>query len=174
MKSPTSPKDAFFMTLTVLKHYQSWEMQATHFKFKAPMFQKLITLVIAVVESIFFRHFVKIPSMTDLRNKDAVFANYPCALYPTDCENYFDRVCQLWKLSYATFTWNHHIFDEFLRLTFTLTKYHVTLMPLRSNDGATYRSVLACYQAMSKTYSTSTGAMKLNGAPVAVVRNESS
>ncbi|RHZ21065.1 hypothetical protein DYB37_013908, partial [Aphanomyces astaci] len=62
----------------------SWEMQATHFKFKAPMFQKLITLVIAVVESIFFRHFVKIPSMTDLRNKDAVFANYPCALYPTD------------------------------------------------------------------------------------------
>ncbi|KAF0756015.1 hypothetical protein AaE_004788 [Aphanomyces astaci] len=84
------------------------------------------------------------------------------------------KQARLWKLSYATFTWNHHIFDEFLRLTFTLTKYHVTLMPLRSYDGATYRSVLACYQAMSKTYSTSTGAMKLNGAPVAVVRNESS
>ncbi|RHZ41625.1 hypothetical protein DYB26_010596 [Aphanomyces astaci] len=83
-KSPTSPKDAFFMTLTVLKHYQSWEMHATHFKFKAPTFQKLITKVIAVVEPIFFRHFIKMPGMTDLRNKDVIFANYPYALYATD------------------------------------------------------------------------------------------
>ncbi|ETV65746.1 hypothetical protein H257_17632 [Aphanomyces astaci] len=266
--SPTSPKDAFFMTLTVLKHYQTWEMQATHFKFKAPTFQKLITLVIAVIESIFFRHFVKMPSMTDLRNKDAVLPTTPRHYFSgkhklyglkveasvsteilcvdmsahlpglmkdltmlmdrftvhrmslanvetemaindvgetfddqigystglvtkgyvgimhhtrrihskkkptggaldTDDVNRSKRVSSdkvvLWKVSYATFTWNH-IFDGFLRLTFTLTKHQVTLMPLRSNDGATYRSVLACYQAMSKTYSTSTGAMKLNGA----------
>ncbi|ETV87366.1 hypothetical protein H257_00965 [Aphanomyces astaci] len=249
------------------------EMHATHFKFKAPTFQKLITKVIAVVEPIFFRHFIKMPSMTDLRNKDVVFANYTYALYATDVkfkpaerrraastssvtilvastsymsdhcpgsvndltmfmdrltvhrtslakmetemaindvgeqfddhrgywaclvdkgyvgimhhtrgiypkkkptggaldtddlnrnkrvssdrvvvENYFGRVCQLWKVSYATFTWGHDIFDGILRLTFALTNYHVTLMPLRANDRVTYRSVLARYQSMSKAY----------------------
>ncbi|KAF0748122.1 hypothetical protein AaE_007458 [Aphanomyces astaci] len=67
-------------------------------------------------------------------------------------ENYFGCVCQLWKVSYATFTWGHNIFDGILRLTFALTNYHVTLMPLRANDRVTYRSVLARYQAMSKAY----------------------
>ncbi|KAF0769735.1 hypothetical protein AaE_002666, partial [Aphanomyces astaci] len=37
-KSKTTPMDALFMTLTVLKHYDTWEKHALDFGFKAPTF----------------------------------------------------------------------------------------------------------------------------------------
>ncbi|ETV68209.1 hypothetical protein H257_15788 [Aphanomyces astaci] len=41
-RSPTSPKDAMFKALTVLKHFSSWEKHAADYGFEAPTFEKLI------------------------------------------------------------------------------------------------------------------------------------
>ncbi|RHY16921.1 hypothetical protein DYB32_010600 [Aphanomyces invadans] len=72
-KSATSSKDAFFITLTVLKHYQS----------------------------------------------------------------------------YATFVWGEKLYDDIQRLTFALTNFHVTLLPLRVEDNDHYRAVMARYKNMT-------------------------
>ncbi|KAF0759481.1 hypothetical protein AaE_003697, partial [Aphanomyces astaci] len=65
----TSPKEALFMALTVLKHYCTWEKHAVDFGFKAPTFQKLIMCVLAVIE----------PVLSGRR-----FDNFPYALYAVD------------------------------------------------------------------------------------------
>ena len=62
-------------------------------------------------------------------------------------ENYFGRVTSLWKISRSTFKWNQESYDMISRLTFSLTNFHVSLMPLRSTDGEFYRSALAKYYA---------------------------
>ncbi|RHY84110.1 hypothetical protein DYB35_013946 [Aphanomyces astaci] len=41
-KSTTSPKDCLFMTLTVMKHFCSWDKHAADFGFKAPTFEMMI------------------------------------------------------------------------------------------------------------------------------------
>ncbi|KAF0706264.1 hypothetical protein AaE_014200 [Aphanomyces astaci] len=51
-------------------------------------------------------------------------------------------------VSYATFTWSTKFYDEIQRLTFALTNFHVSLMPLREADRHWYRSVLARYESM--------------------------
>ncbi|KAF0710684.1 hypothetical protein AaE_012427 [Aphanomyces astaci] len=276
-KSKTTPMDALFMTLTVLKHYDSWEKHALDFGFKAPTFQKLILRVVEVVMPVFYTEFVKMPKMSELRAQDHTFANYPYALYATDVkfqpterpagrhgeakpyfsakhklyglkipesvrlpprpsrrhersppsqhvaslaksdnelnildhgeqvdtyrgmwallvdkgyygasaevraihpkknpprgaldpedivrnrrvssdrvvvENFFGRVCSLWKVSYATFTWSTKFYDDIQRLTFALTNFHVSLLPLRETDRHWYRSVLARYESMVHT-----------------------
>ncbi|KAF0766401.1 hypothetical protein AaE_002924 [Aphanomyces astaci] len=84
-KSKTSPKDALFMILTVLKHYQAWEKhEIIDFGFKAPTFQKMVLRVIEVVEPVFSRYFVHTPTMSELRAKNKLFDNYPYAMYATD------------------------------------------------------------------------------------------
>ncbi|KAF0708896.1 hypothetical protein AaE_013054 [Aphanomyces astaci] len=40
-------------------------------------------------------------------------------------ENYFGRVCALWKASYATFTWSEKNYCAIQRTTFALTNYHL-------------------------------------------------
>ncbi|RHY04543.1 hypothetical protein B5M09_013080 [Aphanomyces astaci] len=66
-------------------------------------------------------------------------------------ENFFGRVCSLWKVSYATFTWSTKFYDDIQRLTFALTNFHVSLLPLRETDRHWYRSVLARYESMVHT-----------------------
>ncbi|ETV64468.1 hypothetical protein H257_18653 [Aphanomyces astaci] len=68
-KSTTSPKGALFMTLTVLKHYHTWEKYTMDFGYSPPTFQKLI---LQVIESV-----GPMPSMSDLRAQDTVFEKYP-------------------------------------------------------------------------------------------------
>ncbi|RHY06053.1 hypothetical protein DYB25_012597 [Aphanomyces astaci] len=63
-------------------------------------------------------------------------------------ENFFGRVCSLWKVSYVTFTWSPKFYDNIQQLTFALTNYHISLMPLREADRLWYRSVLARYESM--------------------------
>ncbi|ETV63773.1 hypothetical protein H257_19295 [Aphanomyces astaci] len=63
-------------------------------------------------------------------------------------ENFFGRVCLLWKISYATFVWGTKCYDAIQRLTFALTNYHLTLMPLRQYDQHQYRAVMARYRRM--------------------------
>ncbi|RHY69926.1 hypothetical protein DYB38_013301 [Aphanomyces astaci] len=72
-KSKTSPRDGLFMTLAVLKHYNSWEKQAMDFGFRAPTFQKLVQRVIDVVVPVFVAEFVKMPSMSELRANNGYF-----------------------------------------------------------------------------------------------------
>ncbi|KAF0775027.1 hypothetical protein AaE_001273 [Aphanomyces astaci] len=63
-KSMTSPKDAFFMAMSVLKHCNAWDKHALDYKMKAPTFEKMIHRVFDTVEPILYEHFVKPISMT--------------------------------------------------------------------------------------------------------------
>ncbi|EGZ13313.1 hypothetical protein PHYSODRAFT_513607 [Phytophthora sojae] len=63
-------------------------------------------------------------------------------------ENFFGRMCMLWKATYATFKWNENRFDCVARLCTALTNFHVGLMPLRARDSEHYDMVLATYQSM--------------------------
>lgn len=65
-------------------------------------------------------------------------------------ENYFGRVCSLWKISRSTFVWGHESYDMLSRITFALTNFHVSLMPLRAHDGDFYRSALAKYYSQGE------------------------
>ncbi|ETV90466.1 hypothetical protein H310_14746 [Aphanomyces invadans] len=87
-KSATSAKDAFFITLTVLKHYQSREKHAVDFGLKAPTLEKLVVRVVAVCSELLYDSFVVKPTMTSLRTKSKVFAHFPYALYATDHKLY--------------------------------------------------------------------------------------
>ncbi|ETV67804.1 hypothetical protein H257_16041 [Aphanomyces astaci] len=64
-------------------------------------------------------------------------------------ENFFGRVCSLWKVSYATFVWGEKLYDDIQRFTFALTNFHATLMPLRLEDNDHYRVVMARYKSMA-------------------------
>ncbi|OWZ22887.1 LOW QUALITY PROTEIN: hypothetical protein PHMEG_0002341 [Phytophthora megakarya] len=63
-------------------------------------------------------------------------------------ENFFGRMCLLWKATYATFKWIENRFDSVARLCTALTNYHVGLMPLRARGNERYDMVLFKYQAM--------------------------
>ncbi|KAH9097288.1 hypothetical protein LEN26_017163 [Aphanomyces euteiches] len=47
-----SSKDAFFMMLCVLKHFDTWEKHALDFRFRTSTFEKLIMRIITLVEPI--------------------------------------------------------------------------------------------------------------------------
>ncbi|ETV71828.1 hypothetical protein H257_12968 [Aphanomyces astaci] len=64
-------------------------------------------------------------------------------------ENFFGRMCSLWKVSYATFVWGEKLYDDIQRFTFALTNFHATLMPLRLEDNDHYRAVMARYKSMA-------------------------
>ncbi|RHZ02303.1 hypothetical protein DYB35_013179 [Aphanomyces astaci] len=83
-KTKTSARNAVCIALAVLKHYQSWEKHALDFGFKAPTFQKLVQRTLGVIGRTLCRHFIRMPSMTDLRERGRQFTNYPYALYATD------------------------------------------------------------------------------------------
>ncbi|ETW04845.1 hypothetical protein H310_03968 [Aphanomyces invadans] len=53
-KSPVSAKDALFMTLAVLKHYNAWDKHALDFGTKAPTFEKMAQRVLDLVEPVLF------------------------------------------------------------------------------------------------------------------------
>ncbi|ETV97367.1 hypothetical protein H310_09702 [Aphanomyces invadans] len=278
-KSKTSPKDAFFMLLSVLKHCNAWDKHALDFNMKAPTFEKMIQRVIDI--------YVMPVNMTRQVQQGKAFANFPSALYCTDVkfqpsyrptgrfdeakhyfsgkhklyglkleysvaypgvavdisdhtpgsvsdltifkqrrnihqemlrksapeldtvdhdegsdeypdswsvlvdmgyqglrsevraihptrrpqggllsarelerngrvssdqvlvENYFGRICSLWKIMRETYKWNENRFDVVSRLCCALTNAHVSWMPLRGTDGIYYHGVLSRYSSMS-------------------------
>jgi hypothetical protein len=79
----TEPKDAFFMTLTVLKHYQNWDKHALDFGLVTSTFEKLVSRVIRLVSPLFSNRFIKAISMSEQR-RTRTFENFPFALYATD------------------------------------------------------------------------------------------
>ncbi|ETV84954.1 hypothetical protein H257_02850 [Aphanomyces astaci] len=44
---------------------------------------------------------------------------------PIVVENFFGRVCILWKVSYTTFVWGTKCYDAIQRLTFALTNFYL-------------------------------------------------
>ncbi|ETV90440.1 hypothetical protein H310_14764 [Aphanomyces invadans] len=64
-------------------------------------------------------------------------------------ENFFGRVCALWKISYATFSWSEKNYYVIQRTAFSLTNFHLSLMPLRSEDETFYAYVMARYERMA-------------------------
>lgn len=291
-RKPTiSAKDAFFITLVVLKHFDTWAKHAIDFGLQPSSLEKSVHRVISTVEPILYMRFVREISMETLKNDGTVFTNYPYALYATDVkfqpsyrpsgrfqeqkeyfsakhklyghkiecsvapnglavdisehfpgsksdltifldrasrhrnmlkkaddeevdvgersrefprswavlvdkgyqgagqvirtiqpkkqprggqldhedlsrnrlvssdrvivENFFGRMCQLWFCCYSTYKWNEVRYDSMTRLCVALTNYHITLMPLRSQDENHYKCVLSRYQSMAHKVRTS-------------------
>ena len=76
-KSKTAPMDAFLMTLTVLKHYDTWAKHATDFQMKTLTFEKMINRVIDIVEPVLFKKMVTKPPMSDQEKNNLQFQNFP-------------------------------------------------------------------------------------------------
>jgi hypothetical protein len=65
-------------------------------------------------------------------------------------ENYFGRVNMLWKVMYMKYTWSENRYDGLVQLCFALTNYHITLQPLRQQDGEHYQCTIAKYVSMAE------------------------
>ena len=65
-------------------------------------------------------------------------------------ENYFGRLCMLWKIMYKKFTLSEERYDQILRLCVALTNFHVSLNPLRAEDSDYYGRTLARYASQAQ------------------------
>lgn len=83
-KPAVAAKDAFFMTLSILKHFDTWSKHSLDFNIGMSTLEKMVHRVIQLVEPVLFVQFVKPVTMADQRANGHVFANYPHALYATD------------------------------------------------------------------------------------------
>ena len=57
-KCKVMPKDAFMMTLCVLKHYNTWDKDALDFIIATSTFQKMIMRVISLIEQPLYQIFI--------------------------------------------------------------------------------------------------------------------
>ncbi|KAE8875937.1 hypothetical protein PF003_g39914 [Phytophthora fragariae] len=87
-RSALAGKDVFFMTLSVLKHGGTWDMNAAIFCVKTPMFIKTITAFLHVLAPRMYDDWVRAKAdettMRNLVTSGRTFPNFPCALYATD------------------------------------------------------------------------------------------
>ncbi|GMF65977.1 unnamed protein product [Phytophthora lilii] len=54
-------------------------------------------------------------------------------------ENYFGRLCNLWRICAEKFRWSEKLYDDVFHVCASLTNYHITLHPLREESGDIYR-----------------------------------
>ncbi|ETI39709.1 hypothetical protein F441_14581 [Phytophthora nicotianae CJ01A1] len=54
-------------------------------------------------------------------------------------ENFFGRICGLWRVCAEKFRWSEAFYDDIFHICVSLTNYHVTLHPLREQNGTCYR-----------------------------------
>ncbi|KAG4036980.1 hypothetical protein PC123_g27451 [Phytophthora cactorum] len=80
-KSSVSGKDALFITLTVLKHYDTWQKHAIDFNIGMSTLEKMVHRVSQTVEPVLYAQLVKMLEQMEAGN---TFTNYPHALYATD------------------------------------------------------------------------------------------
>ncbi|OWZ16272.1 hypothetical protein PHMEG_0009957 [Phytophthora megakarya] len=69
-------------------------------------------------------------------------------------EHFFNRMCFMWKATYATLKLNENRFGSVDPLCAALTNYHVGLMPLRARDNGLYDMILFKYQTMGERIRT--------------------
>jgi hypothetical protein len=72
------------MMLSVLKHYSTWDKHAVDFGYKGPTFEKMIHRVIDVVSNMLIAELIVPVTMASQRANNALFRNYPYAMYATD------------------------------------------------------------------------------------------
>jgi hypothetical protein len=65
-------------------------------------------------------------------------------------ENYFGRVCGLWRTMSSTFSWSESRYDQLVNICFALTNFHASLYPLRAGDSNKYKQQLARYVSMAQ------------------------
>ncbi|KAF0731056.1 hypothetical protein Ae201684P_011721 [Aphanomyces euteiches] len=83
-RNQTSSKDAFFMMLSVLKHYRTWDKHAADFNLRVPTIERMMTRMITIAEPILVSILIRPVAMTSQRRQQFVFQNFPEALYATD------------------------------------------------------------------------------------------
>ncbi|RHY22083.1 hypothetical protein DYB32_009624 [Aphanomyces invadans] len=64
------------------------------------------------------------------------------------------------RISYTTYVWGTKSYDAIQRLNFSLTNFHLALMPLRQDDQHQYRAVLARYRRMVEENNTKYAAVQ--------------
>ncbi|KAG2790743.1 hypothetical protein PC129_g6992 [Phytophthora cactorum] len=83
-KPSVSGKDVIFITLTVLKHYDTWQKHAIDFNIGMSMLEKMVHRDIQTVEPVLYAQLVKRVKMSEQMEAGNTFTNYPHALYATD------------------------------------------------------------------------------------------
>ncbi|KAH9108303.1 hypothetical protein AeMF1_016517 [Aphanomyces euteiches] len=83
-QNQTSTKDAFFMLLCVMKHYDSWDRHALDFGMRSPTFEKVVMRILNLVEPCLFEQFVRPIAMETLATTSKRFHRFLEALYATD------------------------------------------------------------------------------------------
>ncbi|KAG3148482.1 hypothetical protein PI126_g12428 [Phytophthora idaei] len=68
----------------ILKHYDTWDKHAVDFGLKPNTLKKMTYKLLEVIEAILFAKFAKPVTMTQQRENNKTFRNYPYALYATD------------------------------------------------------------------------------------------
>ncbi|KAG3111860.1 hypothetical protein PI124_g8258 [Phytophthora idaei] len=82
--SSVSGEDAVFITLTVLKHYDTWQKHAIDFNIGMSTLEKMVHRVIQTVEPVWYTQLVKRVKMSEQMEAGNTFTNYPHVLYATD------------------------------------------------------------------------------------------
>ncbi|KAH9109279.1 hypothetical protein AeMF1_015637 [Aphanomyces euteiches] len=83
-KNRVSAKDAFFMLLTLLKHYNTWDKHAADFGISLPTFEKMVMRMMRLTEPVLVSQLVTQVNMKNQCESGLSFANHPEALYATD------------------------------------------------------------------------------------------
>ncbi|OWY99178.1 hypothetical protein PHMEG_00029871 [Phytophthora megakarya] len=87
-RSEIKPKDAFFMTLVMLKEGGTWDSNAKRFRLATTTFTDVVTKFIKMLAPKVYVDYVEErcdqATMRMARTKDKTFRNYPCALYAVD------------------------------------------------------------------------------------------
>ncbi|KAH9118796.1 hypothetical protein LEN26_011928 [Aphanomyces euteiches] len=83
-KNRVSAKDAFFMLLTLLKHYNTWDKHAADFGISLLTFEKMVVRMMGLVKSVLVSQLVTQVYMKNQRESGLSFANHPEVLYATD------------------------------------------------------------------------------------------
>ncbi|KAF0690236.1 Aste57867_18361 [Aphanomyces stellatus] len=83
-RNACSAKDAMFMLLVVLKHFDTWDKHAIDFRLKAPTLEKVTMRILSIIEPLLTSELIRPTSMQVQRNADKLFPRFPEALYATD------------------------------------------------------------------------------------------
>ncbi|KAE8886122.1 hypothetical protein PF002_g2874 [Phytophthora fragariae] len=83
-KPSISGKDALFVTLTVLKHFDTWQKHAIDFNIGMSTLEKMVHRVIRTIEPVQYPQMVKRVTMANQVESGNAFRNYPHAHYATD------------------------------------------------------------------------------------------
>ncbi|KAG6576600.1 uncharacterized protein IUM83_08906 [Phytophthora cinnamomi] len=83
-KPSTFGKDAFFITLTMLKHFDPWQKHAIDFNIGMSTLEKMVHRVIHTVESVLYPQWAKRVKMSRHMEAGNTFVNYTHALYAID------------------------------------------------------------------------------------------